>query len=88
MSVDGDEAKCTLHVSLCEVATPSSLGYQPSGIINCAVSEGIRLLVDSIIDAALSCGGAERCIIMRQEPSFLGTTPTPEHWRFGRGGEL
>ena len=30
--------------------------------------------------------GADRCMIMRHEPFFLGTTPTPEHCRFESGG--
>ena len=31
--------------------------------------------------------GEERSMIMHQVPSFLGTTPKGEHWRFGRGGD-
>ena len=31
-------------------------------------------------------GGEERSMMMRQVPSFLGTTPRGEHWRFGISG--
>ena len=31
--------------------------------------------------------GADRSIIMRHVPSFLGTKPTGEHCKFSKGGE-
>ena len=38
----------------------------------------------SLIDEPCS---EERSMLMRQVPSFLGTTPSGEHWRLGMGRE-
>ena len=41
--------------------------------------------IKSLIDEPL---GAERSIIILQDPSFFGTRPIGEHCRLGRGGAL
>ena len=36
----------------------------------------------------LDPNGADKCIMSRHVPPSFGTTPRPEHWRFGRGGVI
>lgn len=57
LPVHSDKVKHALQIDLRKVASLSSLSYQPSGVINRAVMEGVRLLVNAIVDS-------ERCVII------------------------